>query len=71
MLLVLLANHVILDVEAFHQAINIASQQVQSGNLATFDIVPKMLILVMAILSHIKIILTVYIKLKSLLRSQI
>ena len=40
MLLVLSADHVIQDVEAFHQAINIASQQAQAGKLATFGIVP-------------------------------
>ena len=40
MLLVLSADHVIQDVDAFHDAINIASQQVQSGKLATFGIVP-------------------------------
>ena len=53
-LLVLSADHVIQDVEAFHQAINIASQHaqgelplgkrgcpgVQAGKLATFGIVP-------------------------------
>ncbi|MDC1111529.1 mannose-1-phosphate guanylyltransferase/mannose-6-phosphate isomerase [Alphaproteobacteria bacterium] len=39
-LLVLSADHVIQDVEAFHQAINIASSQAQKGKLATFGIVP-------------------------------
>jgi len=39
-LLVLSADHVIQDVDAFHQAINIASQQAQEGKLATFGIVP-------------------------------
>jgi len=39
-LLVLSADHVIQDVDAFHKAINIASQQTQSGKLATFGIVP-------------------------------
>ena len=39
-LLVLSADHVIQDVEAFHQAINIASSQAQDGKLATFGIVP-------------------------------
>jgi len=39
-LLVLSADHVIQDVEVFHQAINIASQQAQEGKLATFGIVP-------------------------------
>ena len=39
-LLVLSADHVIQDVDAFHEAINIANQQVQSGKLATFGIVP-------------------------------
>jgi len=39
-LLVLSADHVIQDVEAFHQAINIASNQAQDGKLATFGIVP-------------------------------
>jgi len=39
-LLVLSADHVIQDVEAFHQAINVASQQAQDGKLATFGIVP-------------------------------
>ena len=39
-LLVLSADHVIQDVEAFHQAINIASNQAQEGKLTTFGIVP-------------------------------
>ena len=39
-LLVLSADHVIQNVAAFHKAINIANQQVQSGKLATFGIVP-------------------------------
>jgi mannose-1-phosphate guanylyltransferase/mannose-6-phosphate isomerase len=39
-LLVLSADHVIQDVEAFHQAINIANQQAQDGKLVTFGIVP-------------------------------
>jgi mannose-1-phosphate guanylyltransferase/mannose-6-phosphate isomerase len=39
-LLVLSADHVIQDVDAFHQAINIASSQAQEGKLATFGIVP-------------------------------
>ena len=39
-LLVLSADHVIQDVDTFHKAINIASQQAQSGKLATFGIVP-------------------------------
>jgi mannose-1-phosphate guanylyltransferase/mannose-6-phosphate isomerase len=39
-LLILSADHVIQDVDAFHQAINIASQHAQEGKLATFGIVP-------------------------------
>ncbi len=39
-LLVLSADHVIQDVDAFHKAINIANQQAQSGKLATFGVVP-------------------------------
>jgi len=39
-LLVLSADHVIQDVDAFHKAINMASQQAQNGKLATFGIVP-------------------------------
>jgi len=39
-LLVLSADHVIQDVDAFHKAINIASQHAQSGKLVTFGIVP-------------------------------
>ena len=39
-LLVLSADHVIQDVESFHQAINIASQHAQEDKLATFGIVP-------------------------------
>ena len=39
-LLVLSADHVIQDVEAFHEAINTACQQAQAGKLATFGIVP-------------------------------
>jgi len=39
-LLVLSADHVIQDVNAFHKAINMASQQAQRGKLATFGIVP-------------------------------
>jgi mannose-1-phosphate guanylyltransferase/mannose-6-phosphate isomerase len=34
------ADHVIQDVEAFHQAINIANNQAQEGKLVTFGIVP-------------------------------
>ena len=40
MLLVLSADHVIQDVDAFHQAINIASNQAQEVKLVTFGIVP-------------------------------
>jgi len=40
-LLVLSADHVIQDVEAFHNAINIASKQAQDGKLVTFGIVPS------------------------------
>ena len=36
----LAADHVIQDVEAFHKAINIASNQAQEGKLTTFGIVP-------------------------------
>jgi mannose-1-phosphate guanylyltransferase/mannose-6-phosphate isomerase len=39
-LLVLSADHVIQDVDAFHKAIKIANRQAQSGKLATFGIVP-------------------------------
>jgi mannose-1-phosphate guanylyltransferase/mannose-6-phosphate isomerase len=39
-LLVLSADHVIQDIEVFHAAINIASQQAQAGKLATFGIIP-------------------------------
>jgi len=39
-LLVLSADHVIQDIDAFHQAIHIANQQAQSGRLATFGVVP-------------------------------
>ena len=39
-LLVLSADHVIQDVKALHQAINIASTQAQSGKLTIFGIVP-------------------------------
>jgi mannose-1-phosphate guanylyltransferase/mannose-6-phosphate isomerase len=39
-LLVLSADHVIQDFDAFHKAINIANQQAQSGKLAAFGIVP-------------------------------
>ena len=39
-LLVLSADHVIQDVDAFHQAVNIAIQQAQSGKLVTFGVVP-------------------------------
>jgi mannose-1-phosphate guanylyltransferase/mannose-6-phosphate isomerase len=39
-LLVLSADHVIQGIEAFHQAINIASSQTQTGKLTTFGIVP-------------------------------
>jgi mannose-1-phosphate guanylyltransferase/mannose-6-phosphate isomerase len=39
-LLVLSADHVIQDVEAFYQAINIATKQAQAGRLVTFGIVP-------------------------------
>jgi mannose-1-phosphate guanylyltransferase/mannose-6-phosphate isomerase len=39
-LLVLSADHVIQDIDAFHEAIKIASNQVQEGKLAIFGIVP-------------------------------
>jgi mannose-1-phosphate guanylyltransferase/mannose-6-phosphate isomerase len=39
-LLVLSADHVIQDVDAFHKAIDIAAQQAKIGKLATFGIVP-------------------------------
>ena len=39
-LLVLSADHVIQDVDAFYHAINIASQQAQEGRLAAFGIMP-------------------------------
>tara|TARA_B100000900_G_scaffold415301_1_gene444685 strand:+ start:154 stop:1572 length:1419 start_codon:yes stop_codon:yes gene_type:complete len=39
-LLVLSADHVIQDVDAFHKAIDIAAQQAQIGKLATFGVVP-------------------------------
>ena len=39
-LLVLSADHIIQDVEMFHQAINIANSQARSGKLVTFGIVP-------------------------------
>jgi mannose-1-phosphate guanylyltransferase / mannose-6-phosphate isomerase len=39
-LLILSADHVIQDVETFHQAINIARNQAQEGKLVTFGIVP-------------------------------
>jgi mannose-1-phosphate guanylyltransferase/mannose-6-phosphate isomerase len=39
-LLVLSADHVIQDIDAFHEAINIANNQAQKGKLATFGIVP-------------------------------
>jgi len=39
-LLVLSADHVIQDIEAFYQAINIAINQAQEGKLATFGVVP-------------------------------
>jgi len=39
-LLVLSADHVIQDIDAFHKAINLASQQAQSGKMTTFGIVP-------------------------------
>ena len=39
-LLVLSADHVIQDTDAFHEAINIANNQAQAGKLAIFGIVP-------------------------------
>jgi len=39
-LLVLSADHVIQDIDAFHKAINIASQQAQKGKLVTFGVIP-------------------------------
>ena len=39
-LLVLSADHIIQDVETFHQSINIANSQARSGKLVTFGIVP-------------------------------
>jgi len=39
-LLVLSADHVIQDIQAFHDAINVARKQAQTGKLVTFGIVP-------------------------------
>ena len=39
-LLVLSADHVIQDIEAFHRAIDIARKQAQTGKLTTFGIIP-------------------------------
>ena len=39
-LLILSADHIIQDVNAFHKAINIANKKAQDGKLATFGIVP-------------------------------
>ena len=39
-LLILPADHVIQDIDAFHLAINVANKQAQNGKLATFGIVP-------------------------------
>ncbi|SVB56049.1 uncharacterized protein METZ01_LOCUS208903, partial [marine metagenome] len=39
-LLILSADHVIQDIKAFHDAINIAQIQAETGKLATFGIVP-------------------------------
>jgi mannose-1-phosphate guanylyltransferase / mannose-6-phosphate isomerase len=39
-LLVLSADHVIQDIEAFHKAINIANKKAQDGKLVTFGIIP-------------------------------
>jgi len=41
LLLVLPADHVIQDVEAFHKAIAVATKAAEAGKLATFGIVPK------------------------------
>ena len=71
MLLVLSADHVIQDVDAFHEAIYIASQQVQSGKLATFGIVPTNANTGYGISNHQKRVAMVRIKLKSLLKGQI
>lgn len=40
-LLVLSADHVIQDIDAFHEVINIAKTQAQGGKLITFGVVPK------------------------------
>jgi len=40
LLLVLAADHIIKDIEKFHQAINIAAMSAQEGKLVTFGIVP-------------------------------
>jgi len=40
-LLVLSADHVIQDIHAFHQAINVANVHAQNGKLVTFGIVPR------------------------------
>jgi mannose-1-phosphate guanylyltransferase/mannose-6-phosphate isomerase len=39
-LLVLSADHIIQDIDAFHEVINIANKQAQKGRLVTFGIVP-------------------------------
>jgi len=40
LLLVLSADHIILDISAFHQAIKIASEQALNGRLVTFGVLP-------------------------------
>ena len=40
LLLVLSADHVIQDITAFHQAVNIAASQAQAGKLVTFGVMP-------------------------------
>ncbi len=40
LLLVLSADHIILDISAFHQAIKIASEQALNGKLVTFGVLP-------------------------------
>ena len=70
-LLVLSADHVIQDIEAFHQAINIASNQAQEGKLATFGIVPTDANTGYGYINHPRTIMMAHIRSKSLLRSQI
>jgi len=70
-LLVLSADHVIQDVEAFHQGLILLASKHKRVNWQLLALCQRMLIRVMAILNHLRLIPMEYVRLKSLLKNPI